>query len=419
MVLRKLSQTFKITLALMLSVLVSGLPSAYAYAVPPVDNEVVSNGQETCPGTTFTEEAGGWVKYDGLTEITFEVPQKTGFTVTEICYKSSTTVVYPEVSGTVTSTVTNKNGNVQALSHVSVYYTKDVVTPTGSLSVSTDCEEITFGAIEFTPEDATVTFTLDGDATAAGTHTVAAGSHTVVMFVNGTEVDSETVEVSECEEEKKTDLCHATHSETNPFELINVSVSAAYHGHLGDGNGDHQDGEDIIPPFEYQGETYSQNWDAEGQAIYRAGCEVEEEEPEANISAAVVCVQGGVKVTLVNSGDADGSATVNGDTVEVPANDTVEVTLSFDLGTPFMTDVTVTVGETTLIDQVINCTPGQGGGQTLGTSTTTPAVLPATLPSTGGEQSPLMIVLASIIAYGAAYFLQGRRLLGRKEALEA
>jgi hypothetical protein len=64
-------------------------------------------------------------------------------------------------------------------------------------------------------------------------------------------------------------LCHATGSETNPFVVITINPAGAYNGHLGD---DHQDGEDIIPPFEYQGQTYSQNWNTAGQAIHRNGC---------------------------------------------------------------------------------------------------------------------------------------------------
>jgi hypothetical protein len=80
-------------------------------------------------------------------------------------------------------------------------------------------------------------------------------------------------------EEDKTSLCHATGSESNPYVFIeNISVSGAFNGHLDDGsggtNGDHQNGEDIIPPFEYKGQTYSQNWNSVGQAIYRAECKV-------------------------------------------------------------------------------------------------------------------------------------------------
>ena len=41
------------------------------------------------------------------------------------------------------------------------------------------------------------------------------------------------------------------------------------HGHLA-----HQDDGDVVPPFTYEGVTYSQNWNAEGQALSANGCEV-------------------------------------------------------------------------------------------------------------------------------------------------
>ncbi|MGH3035524.1 MAG: hypothetical protein ACRDON_13355, partial [Gaiellaceae bacterium] len=75
----------------------------------------------------------------------------------------------------------------------------------------------------------------------------------------------------------KVTLCHATHSETNPYVVITVAASAAWHGHLAEGNGGgapHQEAEDIVPPFEWQGQVYSQNWDAEGIAIWENDCEV-------------------------------------------------------------------------------------------------------------------------------------------------
>jgi len=37
-------------------------------------------------------------------------------------------------------------------------------------------------------------------------------------------------------------------------------------GHLG-----HQDARDAVPPFVYKGVTYSQNWDAAGQALFANG----------------------------------------------------------------------------------------------------------------------------------------------------
>ena len=65
----------------------------------------------------------------------------------------------------------------------------------------------------------------------------------------------------------KQTLCHATGSATNPYVVITPSVSGAYHGHLA-----HQDSGDIVPPFTYKGTTYSQNWDAAGQALFANGC---------------------------------------------------------------------------------------------------------------------------------------------------
>jgi hypothetical protein len=62
-------------------------------------------------------------------------------------------------------------------------------------------------------------------------------------------------------------ICHATGSSSNPFVMISPDVSGVFHGHLG-----HQDARDIVPPFTYNGQTYSQNWDSAGQAIFNAGC---------------------------------------------------------------------------------------------------------------------------------------------------
>jgi hypothetical protein len=82
-------------------------------------------------------------------------------------------------------------------------------------------------------------------------------------------------------------ICHATGSESNPFVVITPAKAGVYNGHLATSSGgqagaDHQLAEDIIPPFQYDAnrdgtaETYSQNWDAEGQAIFNAGCEESE-----------------------------------------------------------------------------------------------------------------------------------------------
>jgi hypothetical protein len=66
----------------------------------------------------------------------------------------------------------------------------------------------------------------------------------------------------------KVTICHATGSTTNPYVAIEVSASAVLNGH-----GSHEG--DIIPPFTNQGMTFlGLNWNAQGQAIWEAGCVV-------------------------------------------------------------------------------------------------------------------------------------------------
>jgi hypothetical protein len=68
---------------------------------------------------------------------------------------------------------------------------------------------------------------------------------------------------------QKLTICHATGSASNPFVKITPSEAGVFNGHLDS----HQDGGDIIPPFTWKGETFSQNWDAAGQAIFNNNCE--------------------------------------------------------------------------------------------------------------------------------------------------
>jgi hypothetical protein len=74
----------------------------------------------------------------------------------------------------------------------------------------------------------------------------------------------------------KITICHATGSQTNPFVRITPNANGVVNGHIG-----HQDARDIIPPFSYNdhGTTKQfagQNWDANGQAIFNNGCKVTE-----------------------------------------------------------------------------------------------------------------------------------------------
>lgn len=62
-------------------------------------------------------------------------------------------------------------------------------------------------------------------------------------------------------------ICHATSSAKNPFVVIHPASAGVAMGHVG-----HQGDRDVIPPFTYRGTSYSQNWDAAGQAIHANGC---------------------------------------------------------------------------------------------------------------------------------------------------
>lgn len=65
-------------------------------------------------------------------------------------------------------------------------------------------------------------------------------------------------------------ICHATPPDTaaNGYVRISPSASGVYHGHY------REHAADIIPPFVYDGHTYSLNWTATGQAIWNNGCVV-------------------------------------------------------------------------------------------------------------------------------------------------
>ncbi len=66
-------------------------------------------------------------------------------------------------------------------------------------------------------------------------------------------------------------LCHATGSASNPYVRITVAAAGAFNGHYSQ----HEDlGQgDIIPPFMFQGQTYSLNWNSTGQNVFNKGCQ--------------------------------------------------------------------------------------------------------------------------------------------------
>ena len=249
--------------------------------------------------------------------------------------------------------------------------------------------------------------------------------------------------------DKKVTICHRTRSFTNPYvkETVNkssiVDTGAANdknkHDHH---NGPVFDGEtkpwgDIIPAFDYgDGQHYAGKNIAAGQAILDNGCKIPAEPPveeQANITAAAVCSDkktGLVTVTLTNSGNASGIASINDTDYTVGANATKDVTL-YDTGAG--AKVTVMIGDTEVLNQTIAChetTPGTGntGGNTTPVpsddtkATTLGATAPvapaaaseqaqataASLPYTGANNG-LMAIVASVgaaVAAGASYLVR-------------
>jgi hypothetical protein len=101
----------------------------------------------------------------------------------------------------------------------------------------------------------------------------------------------------------KVTICHRTNSDSNPYTVITVDYSAA-NGSLGNGNNDHTGHTgppwspglkashtkwgDIIPPYTYSAGTFpGMNWDAQGQAIYAAGCGIPQQEPPCPYNPAI------------------------------------------------------------------------------------------------------------------------------------
>ena len=351
-----------------------GLANAVYGTVPAGSYSVQLNADGSITLTANT----GFVFTGGLAAVTLPAPTDSG----TLCPVEPTVITVPTVP------VTDPCGPANA-----VYGT----VPAGSYSVQLNADgSITLTAntgFVFTGGLAAVTLPAPTDSNVACPVDVCPNLEGIQLTVpQGMEINND----GNCVDKKVT-ICHRTNAVTNPYVKISVSTNAAdgVAGNSGgqpDHYGEHQgpvfdpnteypaphNGDqwgDIIPPIE--GAHGGLNWSTEGQAIYNNDCNVPS---EVDVCPNIEGIQLTVPEGLVQ--DNEGNC---------------------------ITDVCPLVpGVQT---DTILCPPGQGGGHVLGT-TTTAAQLPATLPATGGEQSgPLALVLAMITAYGAAYFLQGRRQL--------
>lgn len=233
-------------------------------------------------------------------------------------------------------------------------------------------------------------------------------------------------------QDNKVTICHGTNSVVNPYTRPTVDADAA-DGDTGNdnGKGDHsthtgpvatspqvaQDLKnsktawgDIIPPHH---NFPGLNWTAEGQEIWNNGCnygEVNLEYPFVTFEVTCPTTVGGkVLVTLTNEGYADGTATVNGEVVEVAAETTV--VLEFDLGQA----IEVVIERQTVYDETPVCVGGRGADEPVTpASTTTPQVeAPKAGVAAGGANTAiiaLLIASAFSVAYGVVRALRFRKL---------
>jgi hypothetical protein len=224
--------------------------------------------------------------------------------------------------------------------------------------------------------------------------------------------------------ENKVTICHRTASRSNPYSQISIDIDSVDgvegNGNTADHYNEHQgpifsddleigvEWGDIIPPISPYHEGL--NWTEEGQAIYNNGCnpvEPVEEFPVFTVNSECATKDGksAIKVTIVNSGEAEGMVTVNGTETQVLAGETLVSYLP--TGT-----VEVVYDNQVIHTNTLTCNPGSGGGGTdtpeEDTTTTTTSTISSplavqSLPYTGSSSlisNILLVTLFTSIALG-------------------
>lgn len=131
-------------------------------------------------------------------------------------------------------------------------------------------------------------------------------------------------------------ICHRTGSHHNPYVVISPSATGVYHGHYLQHN-EHavfpntaSDGKwgDIIPPFQYQGVTYSLNWNADGQAVWSNGCQPTTSGGTTTTTGSSTSVTSTGATTTVTTPGSTTTVTTPGSTVTVTTSGTTTTTFT-------------------------------------------------------------------------------------------
>lgn len=188
-------------------------------------------------------------------------------------------------------------------------------------------------------------------------------------------------------------------------QLLELPAAEVFTQHLG------VDSADIIPPFDYEGTTYSQNWDADGIATFERGC-AEEPEPEAptiGVTApeclAVDSDESGSATVLVSGETAGGyTVTVSNESgwsasAGVPAGTDVSVMIA--LPGPGVYTATLRLGETTVDSAQFTVDECDVPPEPPGPATVSVAVDQCTVP--GGEPAGTATVTLGDLVVGTTY----------------
>src|SRR5438128_4517556 len=129
-------------------------------------------------------------------------------------------------------------------------------------------------------------------------------------------------------------ICHRTGSHHNPYVVISPSAAGVSHGHHSQHN-EHavfpntaSDGKwgDIIPPFQYNGVTYSLNWNADGQAIWSNGCGTATSGGTTTAPSSTTVTTSGATTTVTTPGATTTVTTPGGTTTVTTPGATTTVT---------------------------------------------------------------------------------------------
>ncbi len=238
------------------------------------------------PDFICPDGVGGWVKTEPVDLLSTTATAPSGKLIAEVCYKAGDNNAFfnvnpPASSVTITSTLLNNGGQIAEISHYSLRLVDKVdpaaVTPVFPDPTPPTCD--TDGSLPETPSTLGIVYSWDGNTLKAEP------ASDDYVFTEGAETSRTYGDLSatgDCpiDDADKISFCHATASDSNPYEYITTSKAAFYNaGHI-DG---HIDGSALLLDIYPAGTYGDQSWEARGdQSLLAAEAEcVVPDVPEA------------------------------------------------------------------------------------------------------------------------------------------